>query len=86
MEKKQKVFIVVVDSVYDFGCDERRMKVFAKREDAVAEFRKEIADTKPKDEKNGCVIEETETSYSAFREGYYCEDHININLEEYEVE
>jgi len=82
---KRKVYVVVVESCYDFGCDERRMKVFASREDALAEFRKEVADTKPEDEQNGCTIEESETSYCAFREGYYSEDHININLEEYDV-
>ena len=88
--KKLKVFVVIDESVYQMENDVF-VKVFSNYKSAKKYFDDTVKERKKNDhlfvdlENEDLVVEESENSLCAYRDGCYCTDHINISIEEQEV-
>lgn len=85
-----KVFVVIDESVYQMESDVF-VKVFSNYKSAKKYFDDTVKESKENDhlfvdlENEDLVVEESENSLCAYRDGCYCMDHINISIEEQEV-
>lgn len=80
--KLTTVFVVRADSTLDCSTD-TEMKVFATREKAKAYFDECVADEKANDhlmELDNKVIDEGEYYFSIYQEGFWSEDHYEIEI------
>ena len=76
------VFIVRIDSTIDCSTD-TTMKVFSTREKAKAYFDECVADEKANDhlmELDDKVVDEEENYFSVYQDGYWSEDHYEIEI------
>lgn len=80
----RKVFLVIKEDVYDSDKNTTH-KVFGSQEQANAYYQQELKSAKKTAEEESWEEEETETSYSAYNEGYYVSDHIDLWIEEHDV-
>lgn len=84
-----KVYLVVEDYTYDF-IEELQTKAFNTLEKAKEYFTKQVEETKKNyiDEinSNEIVVEEDEKNFSIYYEGYYGEEHTDINIIEKEIQ
>ena len=87
-ENKQTfVYVVKTDSAID-GSTDTEVKIFSTHEKAKAYFDECVADEKANDhlmESDDKVLEESENHFAIWQDGYYCEDHYEINIVEKEV-
>lgn len=82
-----KVYVVVDNGVYHGEQPFCSYSVFSTREKAKKFFDNYVAQTKLEDEANGYdMVEESEGHYASWRDGFFSEDFIEINLEEVEVD
>ena len=85
-----KVFVVIDESVYQME-NNVFVKVFLNYKSAKKYFDDTVKESKKNDhlfvdlENEDSVVEESENSFCAYRDGCYCTDHINISIEEQEV-
>ena len=85
MEKNNNltfVYVVKIDVAFD-GLADTEMKVFSTREKAKAYFDECVADEKANDhlmELNDKVVDEEENYFSVYQEGYWSEDHYQIEI------
>lgn len=85
-----KVFVVIDESVYQMESDVF-VKVSSNYRSAKKYFDDTVKESKENDhlfvdlENEDLVVEESENSFCAYRDGCYCTDHINISIEEQEV-
>ena len=81
-----KVYIITIDEVYDFENFPHEPLVFANEEKAKAEFEsiKESAKTEYGNKFN--EVEEGDTYFEMYAEGYFSEGHCAVHLYEEEVE
>ena len=80
--KLTTVFIVRIDSTIDCSTD-TTMKVFSTREKAKAYFDECVADEKANDhlmELDDKVVIEEENHFSIYEDGYWSEDHYEIEI------
>ena len=80
--KLTTVFIVRIDSNIDCSTD-TTMKVFSTREKAKAYFDECVADEKANDhlmELDDKVVDEEENYFSVYQDGYWSEDHYEIEI------
>ena len=85
--KLTTVFVVRADSTLDCSTD-TDIKVFSTYEKAKAYFDECVADEKANDhlmESDDKVLEESENHFAIWQDGYYCEDHYEIEIIEMEV-
>lgn len=84
------VFVVVDESVYQME-NNIFVKVFSNYKSAKKYFDDTVKESKKNYhlfvdlENEDLVVEESENSLCAYRDGCYCTDHINISIEEQEV-
>ena len=82
----EKVFVVI----YETACDNdvvRTQKFFHTEKSAKAFYAKELGNAKENAEReNFDTKEETETSFSAYDEGYYIDNHVDLWIEEHDFE
>lgn len=84
------VFVVIDESVYQMD-NGVFVKVFSNYKSAKKYFDDTVKESKKNDllfvdlENEDLVVEESENSLCAYRDGCYCTDHINISIEEQEV-
>ena len=84
------VFVVIDESVYQMD-NGVFVKVFSNYKSAKKYFDDAVKESKKNDllfvdlENEDLVVEESENSLCAYRDGCYCTDHINISIEEQEV-
>lgn len=86
-ENKLKVWIVEEQSVLDVD-EEHNIHVFSIYEKAKDFFDKYVKEEKENDhlmDYDDKVIEESETHFAIWRDGYYCEDRFVIDIYEKEV-
>lgn len=67
-----------------------RIHVFSSFEKAKKCFDSIVKDTKENDILfdefyDDTVVEESETEFTAYQDGFYCSNHITVNIKEYEV-
>lgn len=80
--KLTTVFVVRADSTLDCSTD-TDIKVFSTYEKAKAYFDECVADEKANDhlmESDDKVLEESENHFAIWQDGYYCEDHYEIEI------
>ena len=85
--KLTTVFIVRIDSTIDCSTD-TTIKVFSTREKAKAYFDECVADEKASDhlmELDDKVVDDYENYFSVYQEGFWSEDHYEIEIAEMEV-
>lgn len=83
--KPTKVWVVEEQSVYDTVDETRDMHIFSTYEKAKECFDKYVASEKENDhlmELDDKVLEEFENHFAIWQDGYYCEDHYEINIVE----
>ena len=76
------VYVVKIDATID-GSTDTEMKVFSTREKAKAYFDECVADEKANDhlmELDDKVIDEEENYFSVYQDGYWSEDHYEIEI------
>ena len=77
----KKVFVLTFSDVADFENYPKSPSVFEKKEDALSAM-KSYKEDFLKDIDNGWVVEEDETSFSAYIDGRYAENHYDITIYE----
>ena len=76
------VYVVKIDATID-GSTDTEMKVFSTREKAKAYFDECVADEKANDhlmELDDKVVDEEENYFSVYQDGYWSEDHYEIEI------
>ena len=76
------VYVVKIDMAFD-GSTDTEMKVFSTREKAKAYFDECVADAKANDhlmELDDKVVDDYENYFSIYQEGYWSEDHYEIEI------
>lgn len=81
--KPMKVWIVEEQSVYDTVDETHDIRIFSTYEKAKECFDKYVANEKENDhlmDLDDKVLEESEGHFAIWQDGYYCEDHYEINI------
>lgn len=86
---KKKVFVVVIDQMFD--CDRvlDSVDVFDTEEKARAKYNEFVEKEKKWIEDEGredWEVQETENSFDAFEDGYYAQNHSYARIEEKEIQ
>jgi hypothetical protein len=82
-----KVYVLVGETVFDYEEVNDVVKVFKTKEGALRKMAEILVDTKRIDKENGwMVVEDTETDYSAFKDGYQAQNHSEYRIKECVVE
>ena len=84
----EKVYVIVISDVYDMTENSHSPIVFKNREDAIRRFNDIVEAFESEyayDIEDGWEIEKNETSYSAWEEGRYVENHYDVTVYELEV-
>lgn len=83
-----KIYVILTESVVD-GEFETSVYLFSTFEKAKIEFDKMVAETKQNDHLMECddvVVEESETEFTIYEDGYYSIDHYSVWIEEKNVD
>lgn len=81
----EKVYVVLMEHVSDFERVDFELKIFKEKESAKDYFKAFVGKIKEDYDILDFVIEEDENSFSAYEDGRYIENHIDIELIEKEI-
>lgn len=82
----KKVYIITIDEVYDFENFHHEPMVFADEKKAREEMARIINEAKEEYKNKFNEVEEGETYFEMYAEGYFSEGHYAVHLYEKEIE
>lgn len=82
----RKVYIITIDEVYDFEIFPHEPMVFADEQKAREEMARIINEAKKEYKDKYNEVEEGETYFEMYAEGYFSEGHYAVHLYEKEIE
>ena len=83
---KNKVWVVFLEDVYDCCLENRTIDIFYNEDSAKSHFKALVDKYRVDiDDQEGIIIEDDDTTFSAYEEGADCENHLYINVYQCEV-
>lgn len=79
-----KIYVIKIEEVYDMENYDHDIEVYKKQEDAKKRFDGIVEEAK-KEYPDDWVREESETAYSTWKDGEYCDTHYCVTLKEIEL-
>ena len=79
-----KIYVIKIEEVYDMESYDHDVEAYKKREDAKKRF-DEIVDKAKKEYPDYWEREESETAYSTWKDGEYCDTHYSVSMKETEL-